>query len=246
MLAEALSERLPQGLDAVFFASTGAEAVDSAMKFARAATRPAAADLLRQQLSRRHARAAVAGRRRVLQGGLRPAAARLRARSVRRPRAPGGGAAREGRRRLHRRADPGPHGDPPARGLSAGRAGAVPALRDDVRRRRDPDRARTHRQVVRARALGTRAGLRARRQGAQRRLHAGRRDGHEPRDLPEGRGNARALLRASVDVRPQSPVDGGGPGHAAHHRARRPRRARRAHEHACCATGSPSCSSATR
>ncbi|HSZ04947.1 MAG TPA: aspartate aminotransferase family protein [Solirubrobacteraceae bacterium] len=38
MLAEALSERLPQGLDAMFFASTGAEAVDSAMKFARAAT----------------------------------------------------------------------------------------------------------------------------------------------------------------------------------------------------------------
>jgi ornithine--oxo-acid transaminase len=38
MLAEALSERLPRGLDAVFFASTGAEAVDSAMKFARAAT----------------------------------------------------------------------------------------------------------------------------------------------------------------------------------------------------------------
>jgi ornithine--oxo-acid transaminase len=38
MLAEALSQRLPQGLDAVFFASTGAEAVDSAMKFARATT----------------------------------------------------------------------------------------------------------------------------------------------------------------------------------------------------------------
>jgi ornithine--oxo-acid transaminase len=38
MLAEALSKRLPEGLDAVFFASTGAEAVDSAMKFARAAT----------------------------------------------------------------------------------------------------------------------------------------------------------------------------------------------------------------
>src|SRR5919197_5916610 len=38
MLAEALSERLPAHLDAVFFASTGAEAVDSAMKFARAAT----------------------------------------------------------------------------------------------------------------------------------------------------------------------------------------------------------------
>jgi acetylornithine/succinyldiaminopimelate/putrescine aminotransferase/nucleoside-diphosphate-sugar epimerase len=38
MLAEALSRRLPPGLEAVFFTSTGAEAVDSAMKFARAAT----------------------------------------------------------------------------------------------------------------------------------------------------------------------------------------------------------------
>src|SRR5271170_3827064 len=38
MLAEALTQRLPDGLDAVFFTSTGAEAVDSAMKFARAAT----------------------------------------------------------------------------------------------------------------------------------------------------------------------------------------------------------------
>jgi ornithine--oxo-acid transaminase len=38
MLAEALSARLPAGLDATFFTSTGAEAVDSAMKFARAAT----------------------------------------------------------------------------------------------------------------------------------------------------------------------------------------------------------------
>jgi ornithine--oxo-acid transaminase len=39
MLAEELSRHLPDGLDAVFFASSGAEAVDSAMKFARAATR---------------------------------------------------------------------------------------------------------------------------------------------------------------------------------------------------------------
>ncbi len=38
MLAQELSARLPQGLDAAFFASTGAEAVDAAMKFARAAT----------------------------------------------------------------------------------------------------------------------------------------------------------------------------------------------------------------
>jgi acetylornithine/succinyldiaminopimelate/putrescine aminotransferase len=38
MLGEALSELLPANLEATFFASTGAEAVDSAMKFARAAT----------------------------------------------------------------------------------------------------------------------------------------------------------------------------------------------------------------
>ena len=38
MLAEALSSHLPPGLDATFFTSAGAEAVDSAMKFARAAT----------------------------------------------------------------------------------------------------------------------------------------------------------------------------------------------------------------
>jgi ornithine--oxo-acid transaminase len=38
MLAENLTRRLPRGLDAVFFTSSGAEAVDSAMKFARAAT----------------------------------------------------------------------------------------------------------------------------------------------------------------------------------------------------------------
>ncbi len=39
MLAEELSRRLPSGLDAVFFANSGAEAVDAAMKFARAATK---------------------------------------------------------------------------------------------------------------------------------------------------------------------------------------------------------------
>jgi acetylornithine/succinyldiaminopimelate/putrescine aminotransferase len=38
MLAQELSQRLPEGLDAVFFANSGAEAVDSAIKFARAAT----------------------------------------------------------------------------------------------------------------------------------------------------------------------------------------------------------------
>ena len=38
MLAEALTAHLPRSLDAVFFGSSGAEMIDSAMKFARAAT----------------------------------------------------------------------------------------------------------------------------------------------------------------------------------------------------------------
>ncbi len=41
-------------------------------------------------------------------------------------------------------------------------------------------------------------------------------------DLPEGGRDARALLRAPVDVRAQPPVDGRRAGDAAHHRARRP------------------------
>lgn len=38
LLAEALVERMPPGLDAAFFANSGADAVDTALKFARAAT----------------------------------------------------------------------------------------------------------------------------------------------------------------------------------------------------------------
>ncbi len=39
LLAEALVRRMPPGLEAVFFANSGAEAVETAVKFARAATR---------------------------------------------------------------------------------------------------------------------------------------------------------------------------------------------------------------
>ena len=56
-------QRLPQGLDAVFFASTGAEAVDSAMKFARAATGRPRLLSCDSELPRRDARAALDRRR---------------------------------------------------------------------------------------------------------------------------------------------------------------------------------------
>ena len=97
--------------------------------------RPAAADVLRQQLPRRHARAALARRRRVLQGGLRPAAARA-------ARAFPSATSRAWRRELRARDVAAFIVEPiqgrmvtlPPRRLSAGRAGAVPALRDAVRR----------------------------------------------------------------------------------------------------------------
>ena len=38
LLAEELTKRMPPGLDAIFFANSGADAVDTALKFARAAT----------------------------------------------------------------------------------------------------------------------------------------------------------------------------------------------------------------
>jgi acetylornithine/succinyldiaminopimelate/putrescine aminotransferase len=39
LLAEELAKRMPPGLDAIFFANSGADAVDTALKFARAATK---------------------------------------------------------------------------------------------------------------------------------------------------------------------------------------------------------------
>ena len=157
-----------------------------------------------------------------------------------------GGAARAGRRRVHRRADPGPHGHAAARGLPAGRAGAVPPLRHAVRGRRDPDRARAHRQLVRARALGAGAGLRARRQGAQRRLHAGRRDGHQRARSTSGR-SARSSA-ATCTSRPTAATGCRWPPawrRCASSSATASSSTPRAWA-ACCSTGSPSCSSATR
>ena len=135
MLAEALSQRLPPGLDAVFFASTGAEAVDSAMKFARAATgRPrliscdsgfhgvtlGPLSLVGDDFFKEGFGPLLPGCERVAFGDLAALEAQLRAKDV-----------------AAFIVEPiqGRHGDAPARRLPGGGAGAVPALRDDVHRR---------------------------------------------------------------------------------------------------------------
>ncbi len=234
-------------LDAVFFASTGAEAVDSAMKFARAATGRPRLLSCEQQLPRRHARPALARRRRVLQGGLRAAAARLRARAVRRPR-------RGSRRSCARRTSPRSSSSRSrAAMVTLPPAGYLQAAQELCRRygtlfvaRRDPDRARAHGQVVRARALGPRARLRARRQGAQRRLHAGRGDGHHAArstSAPSARSSAatctsRPTAATACRWPPASPRCGSSSATAS---SSTPRGSAR-----CCATACSSCSSATR
>ena len=192
MLAEALAAHLPRGLEAMFFASTGAEAVDAAMKFSRAAsgrTRFVSChssfhgvtlgplSIVGDEFFRRASvrcweaassspSATWSGSRNSCAGATWPPSWSSRSRAAPLPRS----------RRL-------PEGGP----------GAVPALRGDVRARRDPDRPRAHRQVVRPGRVGTGARLRAGRQGAQRRLHAGRRDGHHEGHLSAGRGDAGAL-----------------------------------------------------
>ena len=76
VLAEALLARAPDSVAAMVPANSGTEAVEAAIKIARAATgRPRA--LRRARLPRPHARLAVAQRRCDLPRGLRPAAAGL-------------------------------------------------------------------------------------------------------------------------------------------------------------------------
>ncbi len=247
MLARgALRSACRQGLDAVFFASTGAEAVDSAMKFARAATgRPrliscessfhgvtlGPLSLVGDEFFKEGFGPLLPGCERVPFGDLERLEAQLRAKDVaafivepiqgRMVTLPPDGYL-QGAQELCRR-----YGtlfvlDEIQTGL--GRTGRWFALEHWGL---EPD------FVLVGKALS----------GGYMPVAA---MVTTPRDLPAGGGHARALLRAPVDVRAQPPVDGGRPGDAAHHRARPPRRARRAHRRACCATGSPSCSSATR
>ena len=63
LLAEALVTRAHAGIERAFFTNSGAEAVESAIKFARAATRARPDRLLRPRLPRAHHRGALAQRR---------------------------------------------------------------------------------------------------------------------------------------------------------------------------------------
>ena len=254
MLAEELSQRLPRGLDAVYFASGGAEAVDSAMKFARAATgrhRFVSCDssfhgvtlgplsLVGDDFFKEGFGPLLPGCARVPFGDLDRLEAALRKRDVaafivepiqgRMVTMPPPGylqAAQE----LCRRYGTLFVVDEIQTGL--GRTGRWFALEDSG--------------PARPALPDPRARLRAGRQGAQRRLHAGRRDGHDPRDLPARGRHPRALLRPPVDLRPQPPGDGGRSRGDPDHRARSAPRERRSRGRRCCAMVWASFATATR
>jgi hypothetical protein len=175
ILAERLLATAPGGLDKVFFANSGAEAVESAIKFARYHTgRPGlvycdhgfhgltmgAVSLNGDEIFREGFGPLLPGSRQIPFNDLAALERAL-------------GAAR--RRGVLRRADPGPRRERPRRRLPARGGAAVPRARHAVRGRRDPDRDRPDRPVLGDRALGRRARHAAHGEGALGRLRAGRR-----------------------------------------------------------------------
>ena len=108
LLAEALTKRTPPHLDAVFFCNSGTEAMEGALKFARAATQQAARDFARERVSRTEPRLAFAHGLRKFHRRLRPVDGGIRdARCARRPRRARARTFEARRRRVRHRAGPG-------------------------------------------------------------------------------------------------------------------------------------------
>ena len=175
LLAEALVARSPARIAAMVPANTGTEAVEGAIKLARAATgRPrilyashAFHGLTLGSLSLNGDEQFRAGFGPLLPGCDSVPFGDLEALR--------GELARGGRRGVHHRAGPGQGHQPAARGLSRGRPGGVPGAQHAVRLRRGADRTRAHRALLRTRALGPGPRHHLRREGALGRLRADRR-----------------------------------------------------------------------
>ena len=131
--------------------------------------RPPGHRLLRPRLPWADLWRAVAQRRCDLPRRLRADAAELHAHSVQRSAGAGTRAGGSRCRGVHRRANSGQGREHAGRRLSAIGGRDLPPPRHAVRRRRNPDRSRAHRPVLRGRALGRRAGHGAGRQVAVRR-----------------------------------------------------------------------------
>ena len=145
LLAEALVARMPNDGYRCFFTNSGAESVETILKYARCATgrsRILFADHAFHGLTMGALSLNGAHEFRDRFGTLLPG---LPERAVRRPRRARTRAARRRRRRVRRRADPGQGRVRRARGLSACRLRSLSPLRSPARDRRGADRARPHR-----------------------------------------------------------------------------------------------------
>ena len=145
-LAARLCARAGGRLRKVFFASSGSEGVEAVIKFARAHTGASGHPLRGGRVPRAHLRRVVADGQSLLDRRLRAAAAGDAGGAVRDLEALGGRARHPALRRARARADPGRGRRRRADGgVSPSGAGALPALRDALRRRRGADRPLSHR-----------------------------------------------------------------------------------------------------
>ncbi len=221
VLAEQLLARAPGSVEAMVPANSGTEAVEAAIKIARAATGRA------RVLYAEHAFHGLTLGALSLNGdedlprGLRAAAARLPRRALRRSRCAAARARTRRCGRVRRGARAGQGRQPAPAGLPAGRAASVPRGGDALRVRRGADGPRAHRALLRARALGPGTGHGVPRQGALRRDGADRRGARLARRLRRGlrRHGARGAPR--LDLRRQRPRRGRRPGDSARARAAR-------------------------
>ena len=186
------------GKDLVLPMNTGAEAVETALKTARkwgyrvkgVAPDRATVVVARRQLPRPDDHAGVGVDRRGRARRPRPVHARLPAGALRRPARRRGGDRRDDGGRARRAGAGGGGRRRAAAGLPARAARAVHPYGGPARRRRGPERARSHGPDVRLRPGGRRAGRLRARQGARRRHppgERGRRRRRRARRPPSGR-----------------------------------------------------------
>ena len=176
VLAEQLVARSHPGIERVFFTNSGAEAVESAIKFARAATKRTRILYCDHAFHGLTTGALALNGGREFRSGFGPLLPGCRHDPLRRRVRPGSRAPAGRRGGVHRRADPGQGGEPGARRVLAGGAVAVPPAQGVDDPRRGAGRTGAFGHLLLPRAVRHHAGHHHRVEGAVRRLRSRRGD----------------------------------------------------------------------
>ena len=223
LLAEAITKRTPPHLDAVFFCNSGTEAMEGALKFARAATETEARYFARKRLSRtQHRSLSFMGCESFTEGfgplmeGWDTRIALDDIATLERE------LVKARCRGLRHRTSAGQRGANLRRGdFFLARAGALPEIRHTSRLRRNPDRSRKNRQDVWIPALEPGTGHHHPGQDLERWLRPVRGDRDPARHLPKDF-QPNGSVRGSLDYfRSQQSRDGLRPGCARSNRSTR-------------------------